>query len=217
MDNATGKKRKRKRRPKKKAPLRRRPCSFYRKFRISGAYSGSVRSFSEQLIRNQSLQKSVSIPPFPSSDSAQGSPAVSWRWREPALQSRSPLIVWPGPCPVPTHITALQSALSRQRSSGSPLKIAWSAATFVLSAPIPSHLLFLPWALPSGFLEQNTYEPTVSPAVDLAEPPDLDHPVSRPLPQPLAGIFLFPLLWRVCSCCLERTQGRQERKSSLHS
>lgn len=129
MDNATGKKRKRKRRPKKKAPLRRRPCSFYRKFRISGAYSDSVRSFSEQLIRNQSLQKSVSIPPFPSSDSAPGSPAVSWRWREPALPSRSPLMVWPGPCPVPTHVTALQSALSRQRSSGSPLKTAWSAAT----------------------------------------------------------------------------------------
>lgn len=120
--------------------------------------------------------------------------------------------MWPGPCPVPTHITALQPALSRQRSSGSPLKPAWSAATSALSAPIPSHLLFLPWALPSGFLEQNTYKPSVSPAVDVAEPPDLDHPVSLPLPQPLAGRFLFPLLWRVCSCSLERTPGEAREK-----
>lgn len=109
------------------------------------------------MIRNQSLQKSVSIPSFSSSDSvcgAQGSPAVSWLWREPALQSLSPLIVWPGPCPVPTQITVPQSALSRQRSTGSPLKTAWSIATSLLSASIPSHLLFFLGPFPFGFLNK---------------------------------------------------------------
>lgn len=47
----------------------------------------------------------------------------------------------PHPCPVPTQVTALQLALSRQKSSGSPLKTAWTTAT--LPQALASSCFFL--------------------------------------------------------------------------
>ena len=127
--------------------------AFLRKFRMSGAYSESQSgSFQNNWLENN-VSKNLSpfplLPPSDSSGRTQGSHTVSWRWRERTLQSLSPLIMWSLPRPVPTQVTALQSALSGQRSSGSRMKTAWTTATLPQT---PASSCFSP----SVLLEWNT-------------------------------------------------------------
>lgn len=127
------------------------------KCRMSGAYSESQASrFQNNWSETKVSKKSVSIPSFTSTW------LLWWGPREPRskLTLKGTGLAQPEPfdcvarlLPCPHSDYSPQSALSRQRSSGSPLKTAWSTATPVLSTLVSSVLLFLPSALPSGLLE----------------------------------------------------------------